>query len=273
MQIQIVSDTHVEFWDQKEKFNFIKPAAPILALLGDIGCCGDDADFARYKMFINELLPHYEHILIITGNHEYYYNGARPTAANTMDAVDARIREFCKTSRKLHFLNNTGAKIVVGAKTYHFVGTTLWSWIPDEIKDKVKERMSDYSHIYVSAARTASPDRTAVRRLEPADVSAMFVRNAKYLKAQIIKAKKARHNLIILTHHKPYISLTKRPMWLNSAYESNLKMLITPPVSLWAYGHTHIRDKCTIHGVKVYSNPRGYPYEKTNFNNCETISL
>jgi hypothetical protein len=125
----------------------------------------------------------------------------------------------------------------------------------------------------VSAARTASPDRTAVRRLEPADVSAMFVRNAKYLKAQIIKAKKARHNLIILTHHKPYISLTKRPMWLNSAYESNLKMLITPPVSLWAYGHTHIRDKCTIHGVKVYSNPRGYPYEKTNFNNCETISL
>jgi predicted phosphodiesterase len=265
MQIQLVSDTHVEFWEQKEKFGFIKPAAPILALLGDIGCCAEVNDFERYKKFITELLPLYEHILIVAGNHEYYYSGNKATSANTIAATDQRIYNFCKTSKKLHYLCNSAAKITIGAKTYYFAGTTLWSAIPEELKDKVQERMSDYANIYVNDGK--------IRKLLPDDVNLMFARNVRFLKAQIAKAKKARHSLIILTHHKPYISLTKRPLWLNSAYESNLKELFGAPIVLWAYGHTHIHDKCTISGTKVYSNPRGYPYEKTNFNNCEVISL
>ena len=37
---------------EREKYNFIKPMAPVLALLGDICCCGSDNDFETFKKFI-----------------------------------------------------------------------------------------------------------------------------------------------------------------------------------------------------------------------------
>lgn len=65
LEIQIVSDLHVEFWAHKKIFNFIKPSAPILALLGDTCCVGSDDDFELFKRFIAEIIDKYEHIIIM----------------------------------------------------------------------------------------------------------------------------------------------------------------------------------------------------------------
>lgn len=271
MNIQIVSDTHVEFWSQKEKFGFIKPSAPILALLGDICCCGSDDDFEVFKRFILELVPLYEHIIFVTGNHEYYYNPSKRSAPvsidNTMQGVDQKIKAFFKqTSPKLHFLNNSALKMTVKSTTYLIVGSTLWSWIPEDQRKNVQSSMNDYNYVYVM-------DGGKARKITSNDVANLHLKNYKYIKSQITKAKKLSYKVIVLTHHKPYLSKTYNPATLDAAYESDLSTLMQEPVALWAYGHTHVSDNSMQGKTWVYSNPKGYPSQKTKFNKAVSVKV
>ena len=51
IDIQIVSDTHLEFRGDNFK-NLIKPSAPILFLLGDISACGSPTSWETYKKYV-----------------------------------------------------------------------------------------------------------------------------------------------------------------------------------------------------------------------------
>lgn len=270
LEIQIVSDIHAEFWANKTKFNFIKPSAPILALIGDTCCVGSDEDYSVFKKFIEELLPHYLHIIIVSGNHEYYFSpfkrNTQPTMDNTMSAVDNKIKTFCKTSNKLHYLHNSSIKLNIGKRKYIITGSTLWSWIPVDQRDRIKKEMNDYQYIYIL-------DGKKIRHVNPTDISNLYLRNVRYIKSQIIKAKKIGAQLIILTHHKPYLSPKYNVSTRDPAYESDLLELITSPVILWAYGHTHVSDDQNIKKVRVYSNPKGYPKQKTMFNWSSKITI
>ena len=107
LEIQIVSDLHLEFWQTKTKFNFVQPAADILALLGDICCWGSDNDFETFKKFIYEILPLYKTIIMVPGNHEYYFNTSNSsekiTQLKTIEGIDQKIRKFFRetSSKKL----------------------------------------------------------------------------------------------------------------------------------------------------------------------------
>jgi len=268
MNIQIVSDVHAEFWAAKEKFNFIKPVAPILALLGDTCCCGSADDFETFKRFITELIPLYEHIIIVSGNHEYYYNPSKKAApltkANTLQGIDQKISLFCRTSPKLHYLNNNSLKIQMGKTTYLIVGSTLWTWIAPEHRKNIQSSMNDYNYIYVQ-------DNNKIRRITSDDVANLHLKNYKYIRGQINKAKKLNYRVIVLTHHKPYLSENFDPTSLDSAYESDLSKLFGPPISLWAYGHTHVSDLSVKNKTTLYSNPKGYPAQKTKFNASSVV--
>lgn len=271
LDIQIVSDIHAEFWGKKTKFNFIKPSAPILALLGDICCCGSDDDFEIFKRFICELLPYYEHIIMVSGNHEYYYNpdkkGIPPTLSNTIDGIDAKIKAFFKeTSPKLHYLNNASMKLTVGKSSYLIVGSTLWSWIPEDQRETIQSTMNDYQYIYTS-------DGKKIRHITSTDVATKHLKNYKYIRSQIVKAKKAGMKTIVLTHHKPYLSPSYNPTTLDVAYESDLTTLMKTPVVLWAYGHTHVSDDSWIENTRLYSNPKGYPSQKTKYNKAQVVKV
>jgi predicted phosphodiesterase len=271
LDIQIVSDLHLEFWSKKGKFNFIKPSAPILALVGDICCCGADDDFEIFKRFIYEILTSYEHIILVAGNHEYYYNPSKKkvniTAANTIEGINAKIKQFFKeTSPKLHFLNNSGMQVTIGKTTYLIVGTTLWSWIPEDRRAAVQETMNDYQFIYTITNKKIKP-------LTSLEVATRHIKCYKYLKTQVLKAKKAGSKIIILTHHKPYLSPTHNPKTLDVAYESDLTSLMVAPVVLWAYGHTHIADDSWHKTVHLYSNPKGYPSQKTKYNRAAVVKV
>lgn len=271
INIQIVSDVHAEFWSKKQKFNFIKPSAPILALLGDICCCGADDDFEIFKRFILELVPLYEKIIFVTGNHEYYFNPDKktvvPTIANTMQGIDEKIKAFFRaTSDKLVFLNNSTFSLTIKKDTYLIVGSTLWSWIPEDQRTNIQTSMNDYRYVYVS-------DNNKVRKITSNEIAELHLKNYKYIKSQINKAKKAGQKVIVLTHHKPYLSATYNPTGLDPAYESDLSALFDAPVVLWGYGHTHIADNSAQGKIWLFSNPKGYPKQKTKYNKAANVKV
>jgi predicted phosphodiesterase len=264
LNIQIVSDLHLEFWSSKEKFNFIKPNAPILALLGDICCLGSNNDFNIFKRFINEILPYYEMIIMVSGNHEYYYNPDKsnipPNYSNTMQGIDEKLKEYFKTtSNKLYYLDNQSIKINHEGQVYLIVGSTLWSWIPENYRKTIINSMNDYKYIL-------NYDNKKIKPLTSDDVSNLHLKSFKYIKTQITKAKKLNYKIIVFTHHKPYLSEKYNPNSLYVAYESDLSSLFDG-ITLWAYGHTHISDNSFIKKTNFISNPKGYPNQKTKFNN------
>ena len=305
IEIQIVSDTHIEFWEGKKSLkaaNFINPSCKILALLGDICCVASNNDFTAYKNFINELLPYYEHIIIVTGNHEYFYNPDnidkpidkpttkpidkpttkpidKPTTKPTyiFKYIDSKIKKYCLTNKKLHFLNNDKFIYRSGKTTYYIYGCTLWSLIPEEQYKFIQNNMNDYNYIYVKDKKTKQ-----IRNILASETTKMFKKNVAKIQQQITKVKKIndrmsnskeKHEIIILTHHKPYLSPSYNINSRDSAYESDLKYLMQYPVVLWGYGHTHHYDKSIIDGVILYSNPKGYPKQKTGYKINEVIRL
>jgi predicted MPP superfamily phosphohydrolase len=263
LTIQIVSDLHLEFHADKLKFNIITPSAKILALVGDICCWSTNEDLVIAKRFFEEILPQFEHIIYIAGNHEYYNYGNKKL---TITDIDARISLFCKKlSNKIHFMNNNSIELLMGKQKYLILGSTLWTYIPDEAHDFVKKNMSDYDKIYINNEK--------VRLITPKDITALFYKNYKYLKTQMTRGLKNGCKVIILTHHKPYNNPNHNELTLDSAYSTDCTDIIKKPLALWAYGHTHIKDNTTINGVTLYSNPKGYINEKTLYNKKAAVSL
>lgn len=272
LKIQIVSDVHSEFWSTKKVFNFIKPSAPILALLGDIGCVGSDDDFVVYKRFVTEQLSKFKHVILIAGNHEYYYNPPTKTSrvgkTNTLAACNKKIKAFAATSPKLHFLHNSTMKMTIGKKKYVIIGSVLWTWIPKEYRKGVQHRMNDYRYINVRDSKTKR-----IRGITSDDVAAMHVKNRRYIKLALALAKKAGAVAIVLTHHKPYLKKNHSSTPYACAYESDMSKLFIKPLAAWAYGHTHIKDQSIIKGVKIVSNPKGYPKQQTHFDRSYVLSI
>lgn len=268
---QIVSDLHIEFWESKLRFNFIKPSAPILCLLGDICCLGSTKDFELFKRFINEILPHYELIIMVSGNHEYWNTPHRSngeiTYDNTMQGIDEKLKKYFKmTSKKLHYLNNSTLTLKINNQPYVIVGSTLWSWIPEQQRKSVTELMNDYKYIHYL-------DDKKIRKVTSDDIAAIHMKNYKYIKSQIKKAEINKSKVIVFTHHKPYLSPSHNQNSFDVAYESDLSHLFNSTVVLWAYGHTHIADNTFKGTTQLYSNPKGYPKQKTNFDKAAKLTI
>lgn len=273
LKIQIVSDLHLEFYSEKKIFNFITPSADILALLGDICCVSSDNDFEIFKRFIYEILPKYKYIIMVAGNHEFYYNESKskpPDIINTLEYCHIKIKNFFKkTSTKLFYLNNSELNITVNNKNYIILGSTLWSYIPKSCEENIEKLMSDYKYIY-----TYDKKNKNVRNIKVNDITKLFNKNYNYIKNQIEKNKNTNNKMIILSHHKPYNNKNYNENGFDPAYSSNcLSIINNKIVTLWAYGHCHIYDNAIINGVHFYSNCKGYPYQHTNFNKSEFVKI
>jgi predicted phosphodiesterase len=283
LKIQILSDTHIEFWDNPAQCDFIKPIAPILALLGDICCCGTDADFNKYMIFINHLLPKFENIIIVAGNHEFWHSEGETKRGSTIGAaelvtmrqIDKKLRQFCATSKKLHYLNNNTMRLMVGNQPYIFIGSTLWTNIKKENYEKVTKMMNDYKFINVEYADDTAQE-SGIRKLQPEDTTKMHLRSVAYITGQLAKIQKVMPTakIIVLTHHKPYISPYSK---FSETYESDLCRLFGKGIALWAYGHTHVRDDITFNydkgKIRIYSNPKGYPYQRTGYKKDDVLII
>lgn len=265
-KIQIVSDTHLEFRGNNFK-NLIKPSAPILFLLGDICVCGIKSDWELYKQFIKYLCTQFQYIFVVPGNHEYYTTNRNITNADTISGIDAKIRKFAKTIPNMFFLNNDTIRLKIDKKNYVFIGTTLWTGVPLVNRKYINCRMNDYSMAWVANEKPKSPAEKSkwkpFRHFNTDDMSKLHVKAVRYV-LNVLKKVKSNEISILLTHHKP---VRTKPITdiLSQAYETDLtKIIIKRPLRLAAHGHTHTKMDKIINGVRIVSNPKGYPNEVTH---------
>lgn len=273
--LQIISDTHLEFEsiNKKNVHKFInqilvppktdKKQIKCLALLGDICCAGNICDFNKYKLFITSLMPLYDYIFIVPGNHEYYMQSKNipKSKLSTIQGINEKINKFCNKYKKLYFLNNKSILLKLGKRKFYIFGATLWSYIHPSCYNEIKNMMNDYQYIY-----TYNKQNKNITKLTPRKVVSMHVSVLKKLDNLIKIAKKKKIPIIVLTHHKPYVNVkNKKNRYIDitsQAYESDLYNYIKYPVIIWGYGHTHIADNCKINNVNVISNPKGYNKQK-----------
>jgi predicted phosphodiesterase len=262
LKLQIVSDLHLEF--RPDDLDFLVPSAPVLCLLGDICVIGTDEDFETYKKFIDTIYDKYEIIIHIPGNHEYYNKTQRgKNTSCTMEKINERMKNYTKTKKKLHFLNNNMLKLQVGAKKFFLIGTAMWTYVDPKDYATIQNAMNDYKYIHVR-------DKGTVRNFQVEDMQKLHRKAVACTKRFITMGKKAKAKCILLTHHKTFRTKTDT---FSQAYESHLEYLYHDPVCLVAYGHTHKAHDGKVNKVRVVSNPRGYPREQTKFNNKFTVNV
>lgn len=244
IQIQVVSDIHLEFYNttRKTPAKYIIPIAPILFLAGDIGYPGS----SLYKDFMVDMSSKFDHIFVITGNHEYYSTSARKWS---MAKTDEYMENLFTDLPNIHFLQNKSYYLTgYDDKTYKILGTTLWTSIKDKYAAKIQYFMNDYHKIPgLNTSFTTQLHDTAVT----------------WLKEEF----KEDIPTIVVTHHCPSLSPHATPTnatpELQSAYQTDLEGIIPPHVIMWIYGHTHQFADFTAsnNSTRIISNPFGYKGE------------
>lgn len=279
-KLQYVSDIHLEF-RTLQSIPIIQPIEPgntYLALCGDIG----NPYLSNYQEFLDIHSKLYEHILLISGNHEYYniLNNQ-----NSIDQVDNHIREIVKKYNNVTYLNRN--KIIIGRTK--FIGCTLWTDVT-RIKMRAETSMNDYKHIYVDSNNSTYRIKKNIHEesltiksreqiiqpfkevLRADDVINMNRKMREWLEHQINKFGNADckkyDDIIILTHHAPTTKMLPIRDVYSDCYASNCEDIIKFPVKYWISGHTHACMKCEINGATCLSNCMGYPGQNvTNYDN------
>lgn len=247
MIICLLSDLHLELADNPDfiiyKASLLK--GDILILCGDIG----DPFLQSYRKLLNSVYRNFYHVLVISGNHEYFQHYKRIDNHNlivhnngqksyTTDEVDIFIDSICESFDNVHFLQR---KCFI-YKNMKFLGCTLWSLGDEKFNDKV----NDFKYI---------PE---LQRTE------LFHTNVSWLNKEL---NDNRYINIVLTHHLPsYLLIDEKykNSKLNSFYANNLEYLINK-ANVWCCGHSHTAKNMKIGSTYCYVNPYGYNGEETGF--------
>ena len=271
--VQIVSDLHLEFRGMNFK-KLIKPSAPILFLLGDICVLGTNPDWDIYKEFIKFITPQYKYVFHVPGNHEYYTSNRNITKEETVSGIDYKLNKFAKTVSNLFVLNNNTVRLTIGKKKYIFIGTTLWTGVQPKNYKYVESQMNDYAHLHWVNEKPKNPSEQLswkpTRKYSINDMTKLHIKAVKFIVRELKKVQPS-EVAILLTHHK---AVRDKPLSdiLSQAYETDLaNLIIKSPLNLYAYGHTHVKYDKIINGVRVVSNPKGYPNEHTKFDDTFTV--
>lgn len=234
-QIKVISDIHLEYYTDYNFFSIIEPdSTSILCLLGDIGNPFSDL----YKKFIEWCSKNFYRVFIIAGNHEYYNS--------SIEKSNSKITDVC-SFYNTHFLNNSS--FIINDKI--FIGTTLWSFIPDKYKDTIQTSINDYKYIENFNYETCNK---------------LHIESINYIKS-IIEKFKYTHRIIILSHHSPLLENTSKShlekLDTNYAFSSDQTELMKD-VEFWLYGHTHfnnINNQLKYNNTTLISNQVGYSKE------------
>ncbi|ETO27092.1 metallophosphoesterase-like protein [Reticulomyxa filosa] len=160
--IQIVSDIHLEFPNVYESMPKIKPKAPIIALLGDIG----HPQEKTYSHLLEELSKNFQHVIVIlfrvickcirscffififkvfAGNHEYY--------TSEYHKVHASIQTICEGFKNVHFLQCNTIEFPDVLPNIRIAGCTLWPSIDKKLHSQAMEQVNDYTMIEIQKSK------------------------------------------------------------------------------------------------------------------------
>jgi hypothetical protein len=252
MIIQYVSDIHLEFHDKHNKGvlqpdMFVKPVAPYLALVGDIGI----PELKAYETFLHWCSQHWKHVFLVAGNHEFY--NVRCPVKTDMATKKDQIKKICSHLPNVHFLDCSS--YYLEDENVRVLGCTLWSDIPDCIKEKVITYMNDARQI----------QKVKDVPFTPSAFSEVHKQEKQWLNQEIHQCELTNEKCLVLTHYLPSFSLIHEKYqghFLNACFASDCDDLFRPPVVAWIAGHTHTGMKKFIHGIPCVVNPYGYPTEQ-----------
>lgn len=251
MDIQYISDIHLEFHDKHNKGAlqpdmFVKPVAPYLVLAGDIGI----PDLEAYKTFVSWCSQNWKQVFLIAGNHEYY--NIRCPVKTDMASKRGLIQQICQQFPNVHFLDCSS--VYLPELNLRIVGCTLWSDIPDSLHEKVITYMNDSRQILQEKDMPFTPWA----------ISEQHSKEKLWLNQEIDKCRIANERCLVVTHYLPSFQLIHEKYkghFLNACFASDCDDLFRTPVVGWICGHTHTGIKTAIRGIPCCINPHGYPSE------------
>ena len=123
MKIQVISDTHLEFYKEINQQNIILPNCDYLFLAGDICKIGH----INYTKFLQYCSDNWTKTFVVLGNHEYY------NSRKTYDVLLSKYRELFELFDNVFLLE----KDILELDDWVIVGCTLWSHIVNKQLDVV----------------------------------------------------------------------------------------------------------------------------------------
>ncbi|KAJ5462847.1 hypothetical protein N7475_007791 [Penicillium sp. IBT 31633x] len=239
--IQILSDLHLEINQQYSSFD-IPVCSKYLILAGDIGRL---EDYNKYRDFLQSQISKFELVFLCLGNHEFY-----ETTFNTgLEKAKQLEAEICMNSR-LVLLHQRRYDIPSSRVT--ILGCTLWSHIPQESRDIVNYKISDFQKIkYWSVEKHNKAHESDLAWLR-AEIQAL---GRKHCNEEM-------RSILVVTHHAPSLQGTSSPqhaknLW-SCAFGTDLLTRSWGGVKIWVFGHTHYTTEFKKNGIRVVSNQRGY---------------
>lgn len=232
MRIQLISDVHVEFDDDKGHA-LVESLDPEVA---DVLVCAGDMGASTYAVNVmRDICEKYapKPVLWVHGNHEYYGT----TRLNMLLLSHALEQK----QSNLHFLDKRTVELTIGEEKRRFLGATLW------YENKFPREWSDYSCI----------EGLSTWLQEESDSACKFL------------TQQLRPDDIIVTHMLPSKQCV-HPKW-QSSFENcyfirdMTDFIVARAPKLWLYGHTHDHMDVMVGKTRCVNNPRGYPHENMPF--------
>ena len=248
MLFQIISDLHLEYYNDMPKLNyfFIK-AAPNLILAGDI-CFYNHPNFIKFFNLVSKI---YDNIYYIPGNHEYYTINNYPDIE--LNVIDFIIEKSLEPFKNIHFIQNSYIEL----DDTIILGNTLWFRTNKTNKSKGVKLLSNRHYIIYD--NKCMPSYTEIKNA-----------NEKYynwLKNEITSLNTDK-KIIVITHYLPSekcINEKYKNDKYNDLYYTNCEELFHN-VDYWICGHSHTPFNRIIDNTHIILNPRGNPDENTNYN-------
>jgi len=238
LRFQIASDLHIEYRNDEipDPLTYITPSAPILVLAGDIGSL---YKIDQLKGFLNLLCPHFDTVLYIPGNHEFY------TTQNyeplSMNKLLNRLYEIEREINNLYILNQSSV-IIDGIC---ITGCTLWSKPDLPIPKYIVRIYGMNTEIYTKKHEN----------------------DLRYINKMIEHCSSNNLKLVVITHYCPtyeVIDSNKMKDRYVSLYVSKLDNLLDKQkIDTWCCGHIHRNfDIISSKGTRVVGNQSGKPKDK-----------
>ena len=210
--------------------------------------------------FIDEVLKYYGMVIMIPGNHEYYYA--------KYDEINAYLRSI--TIPGFHLLMNEAMEVVHPTRPANnrlvIYGSTLWSDLKDVREEKRIQEIFHRDQARMSGGYLSIEEYQTLY-----DQSVLMMR--RFLK-RYDRFDDPNTKLILMTHYAltaDFVADKYKSDPDNPLFHSNLQPVFYYPVYAAICGHVHQQRDFVKNGVICVTNPRGYPGEETYFNVHQTL--
>ena len=254
MRIQIASDLHLELRPKQTPREFLEPAAPALALLGDVA----PLTCPNLQPFLEWCSENWETVIWIPGYSELLDSGT------DMDAAVAAMRTMASPYLNMTVLDHEG---MVSEDGIYIFGLPFWKFPRDgaPIWNPVFNR-------YVEAE--PSP-------VSPAAARALYRADIEWLQ-RVLAAQK--EPVVVLSHMGPTTWIQEETFVGDpdkSLIVPEIELLLRPPVVAWLCGYMHksieFEKRWSSAGgegvVYIATNPRGRLQENLEYKRDAVVRI